>query len=482
MDILSINKERLKQTVIKSLQQTSSLPIMEIELPPINNKDNELEVISREYEESFLRKGKCESSTDCVGYLLPLLDEENRKGFALAPFVSPKGKAYPCCLLCLRRKVTIEWIQLIKHNVTAAHSILPYQNIKEEYNDGDLIPIIADDVFRGVLHPFVFFSLSKYMYDEDGKITQRQSFYQSKPLSFLPEYLTIDILNKKVGVLIDVTNVIPYVLFWNSPSPITIDTEQRALIELLKNGTRQKKEKEKYRYLLNSAKYAFGTASEQDAIYEMLFYMCKTYLPFIFTGFSRNEIGHFKSFPYTLPINMIKAPSLPISNNVLACLDCKEISCVYVYDVVTDTFECKVNKAHHLLEIEGDGKLIEFFGFNYLPCSKCNAFKRIASGVTLPKKEPGMTNTEYKKHLRKIPIMNAYTKRCMDCENSSKIIMSCGACGMVHKNTIKKPWQKIRVFDKKKQFIIYLCHEEPKLKNNTDRIWSLPLLLNSLKR
>lgn len=471
---LSINKERLKQDVLTSLNHSSSVL-------PMKQKEEELETISKEYEESFFVKGKCENKEKCVGYLIPLVNDSG-KGYSLRPFETPNGKKYGVCVLCLRRKVTIEWIRLLKNNVTAPFSILPYQNKVEDYKESDFIPCDANDHFRGITHPFVFFSLSKYTFDNEGNIKHNKKFYQVAPLASLPQYLTIE-GNAKVGLLIDITNILAYVLFPCKTVEQNKNNEQAQLIQfiirVMNDSLIVKKEKDKYRYLLNSCKFVFETSLDSDAVKEMVFYLCHKYIPFVF------EIEDQQPAFYNAPIKEIALfGEEDEDKSILVCLECKSLNSVYLYDVVNNLFVCKKNAAHHLIPIhENKNILIQFHGANYLPCLQCGEFKRIASGLTIPERNPKMEVAKYKQMLKKIDVMDVYSRTCMFCKSNFKVLEKCELCGIDHKPTIRKAWYQVKVFNDVEQKIVHVCHNELRLKNDSaSRVWSLPLLLESIKK
>jgi transcription elongation factor Elf1 len=297
-------------------------------------------------------------------------------------------------------------------------------------------------------------------------------------MAFLPDYLTIEKCtdtDEKVGFLIDITNIVPYILH---PPIFILDKydQQHQLISFLSKVYHKKTidDKIKYKYIINSSMYVFPGLSEVDSIKKMINKLISLFIPF----YNLNVPVPFKSLPKN---NYISIPILRNPNNsfdILTCSQCSTFS-IYIYDLYNQLFFCKNNKDHKMITIETKDRLINFHNICYLSCLKCNKLKIISSGLAVP--NITSKRKDLNKILKNINMMNAYTQVCLSCSYVDKII--CAICGLEHKNTIKKSWQKIKVFNYKKNYIetIHLCHKEKKIKNNDNRIWSYPLLLDLLK-
>lgn len=134
-----------------------------------------MEIVSREWEETFLRGlpnsilGCCSSLEKCHAVEI--------QGRPLIPFRSPNGKTYDNkCLICIREKVFQEYLEAITSDHGAEKIIQPWQNQLEDYHHGyfllpNRISPTSETVFVGIVRPFARIPLSCY-YDTPWGINQ----------------------------------------------------------------------------------------------------------------------------------------------------------------------------------------------------------------------------------------------------------------------------------------------------------------------
>lgn len=139
-----------------------------------------LELIRKEWEDSFLVEGSCINNKNCIGHKLCNIFDwpKDTPGFALKPFQTPDGNMFynGACLLCIREKVTREWLTLYSNGQKpSAKIIIPWRNSSDDYIPSDFISMDFDAPFMGIVDKFVYFSFTKYCFVSKGKIAWRAS-------------------------------------------------------------------------------------------------------------------------------------------------------------------------------------------------------------------------------------------------------------------------------------------------------------------
>jgi hypothetical protein len=481
------------------------------------DKHPTLELISRKYEEGYMIQStigtSCCSGISCVGYLLTKLHDwpRNVPGFTLTQFKTPKGIQYQECILCLRRKITEQYLEYVLHDKTSfTGCILPYRNNPDDYSLGCFIPSIINTKTYGISDAFVYFSLTHYMYlykDNKNTIAHRSSqlFYQTEEL---PGYHTIESSENcedhliNVGLLLDISNIIPFVL---TPSLVIQKKEkydeQYTLVDFLRKAIKHsekkdnnfnKEEKMKYQYIINSSKNAFRCVNIYTALDRMVYYFATVWQPDFMPILNSTQQKDFITKNLVLiPLPKHLTYYIPPS---LACLTCStknkkkdEITCSYKYDYLKNKCICKYNDAHQLIEIDYSGNLVQYKNISYLPCISCKKVMRVSSGVSIP--ERGLKPAkDYNKLLKKIRSVDIYTHQCVYCRYHKSLVIKCAMCNMVYNKGNKKTWQKIKVFYSTITSTIkeiYLCPSEKNVKQaagGVDKIWCYDLLINYLKK
>lgn len=511
-------KSVVKENVVKTLLNPAPIYNVEEEendsylhlLESINHP--ELELVSRKYEESYMKQAtlgnSCANEFNCVGHLLTQLHDWPRgvSGFSLMPFVTPKGKAFRICVLCLRRKTTATYLDMVLHNRTALQCILPYRNNPADYNLGCFLPSVINSKSFGVVDAFVYFSFTHYMYHCDksatNTIAHRSShlFYQTPEC--LPGYKTIESATDcgvliNVGLLLDVSNIIPFVLTHSTAyRKKEKHDEQHLLIEFLKKSIKRPQKKDvtftkderiKYHYLINAAKHMFDTQNIYTALNRMVHYFATVWQPDLMFILNKAHVPEPYCYLSVIPLpahqNYTMSPSL-------ACLSCParnkkkdEINCSYKYDYLSDRCVCKFSKLHELIEIKYSGNMVQFKNISYLPCVVCKKVMRVSSGTSIPDRG-AMDAKNFNKLLKTIRSVDLYTHKCVYCRYHKDPKPRCLMCNLEFAKNTKKPWQIIKVFGGPVD-TVYLCHTEKNVKQaagGEDKIWSYSLLINFLRK
>lgn len=508
-----LNKNIIDNLLNPSQKNTENSYENEYGLESLNalSNVNQLELISKQYEESYMKQSivgnSCCNGFSCVGHLLINLHDwpKNIPGFTLQAFETPNGKKYKQCVLCLRRSVTETYLSYALHNKTCMLNILPYRNNVNDYPKNHFIAVETNSKHFGITDPFVYFSFTHYMYYFDNgnhTIAHRSDhlFHQSEEC--LAGYSTIESCDynsnniSNVGLLVDISNIIPFVLTHsNIAEKKEKFNEQHELILFLrkaikhsekKNNNLNKSEKIKYQYIINSSSYVFKCENVYTGLDRMVNYFATVWQP---------DFMHvFKKTYKPEPDVVLKLIPLPKhlkykTEPTFGCLDCFEadrsknqINSPYVYDYINDKFMCKKSSTHKLIKIEFDGNLIQYKNFTYMPCSLCKKILRISSGTNII--ERGLKNAkDYNKLLKRIHVIDIYTHQCIYCKYHKQNTIKCLLCNVEFIKNGKKPWQYVRVFGHS-QKMVYLCPMEKNIKQTNggdDKIWSYELLLEFLK-
>lgn len=144
-----------------------------------------LELIRKEWEDTFLVEGPCSNNTKCIGHQLPTIHDwpKEEPGFSLRPFQTPSGAVFNNkCILCIRAEVTEKWLGLYSNGQQPSPSIIiPWRNSLDDYRESDFIIIDFESNFLGVSDSFIYFSFTKYCFVSPGKVAWRAShcFYSN---------------------------------------------------------------------------------------------------------------------------------------------------------------------------------------------------------------------------------------------------------------------------------------------------------------
>lgn len=138
--------------------------------PVVKHSNIVLEVVPREYEEKMLKftdKDTCVNCTRCEVSAIRVLCGEDIVG-SLPKFITPGGKAFNICLLCLRRDTTLEYFDILERDIRTNRIIQPYKNREIDYRHESFLCQVNNDGFDGIIHPFVKYERHHYRIVDGG--------------------------------------------------------------------------------------------------------------------------------------------------------------------------------------------------------------------------------------------------------------------------------------------------------------------------
>lgn len=150
----------------------------------------DLELVPKAWEDSFLRaprgaESACSAGEQCEGVALERKCPDwprDAKGFTLVQFRTPEESAgrrprsrHGLCLLCVRARVSSEWIRRFDEGDPAPCTILPHRNMVGRVGEYRIDACVPRDTskFFGVQDTFVRFRASNYKLVAPGVYAQR---------------------------------------------------------------------------------------------------------------------------------------------------------------------------------------------------------------------------------------------------------------------------------------------------------------------
>ena len=136
----------------------------------------ELECISKQYEDSYLREPRegesaCSEGQECEAIQMAQVDihTPSEKGFVCVAFCTPNKKQSKMCLLCLRKHISLWYYTNKARGDMHATIIQPHRNIigqtGEYHPDACIYP--SSRKFEGITDPFIRHERHHYRYDND---------------------------------------------------------------------------------------------------------------------------------------------------------------------------------------------------------------------------------------------------------------------------------------------------------------------------